>query len=71
MHVEEVEKNTRYEAYKTRMLTEKDFRIRRYVVIVDMHREDFSCICGKFEKDGVVCSHILRLLTHLNLPVLP
>ncbi|XP_073367383.1 protein FAR1-RELATED SEQUENCE 5-like [Aegilops tauschii subsp. strangulata] len=65
LHVEEVEKNTRYEVYK------KDFRIRRYVVIVDMHREDFACICGKFEKDGVVCSHILRVLTHLNLPVLP
>ncbi|XP_048538039.1 protein FAR1-RELATED SEQUENCE 5-like [Triticum urartu] len=67
----ELQAAEKYEVYKTRMLAEKDFRIRRYVVIVDMHREDFACICGKFEKDGVVCSHILRVLTHLNLPVLP
>lgn len=36
LHVEEIEKNTRFEVYKTRMLAEKDFRIRRYVVLVDM-----------------------------------
>ncbi|XP_048551882.1 protein FAR1-RELATED SEQUENCE 5-like [Triticum urartu] len=67
----ELQAAEKYEVYKTWMLTEKDFRIQRYVVIVDMHREDFACICGKFEKDGVVCSHILRVLTHLNLLVLP
>ncbi|XP_044961146.1 protein FAR1-RELATED SEQUENCE 5-like isoform X2 [Hordeum vulgare subsp. vulgare] len=71
LHVEEVEKNSRFEVYKTRMLADKDFRIRRYVVIVDIHQEDFTCICAKFEKDGLVWSHILRVLMHLNLSVLP
>jgi hypothetical protein len=25
-------------------------------------REEFSCICGKFNKDGTLCSHILKVL---------
>lgn len=71
MHVEEVERNVSYEVYKTPMLAEKDFRTRRFVVIVDMQQQDFSCICGKFQKDGIVCSHVLRVLSHLNMSTLP
>lgn len=71
LNVEEVEKGTRFEVFKSRMLAENDFRVRRYIVVVNMQTEDFACICGKFEKDGLVCSHILKVLVHLNLPVLP
>ena len=48
LHVEEVERNVKYEVYKTPMLAEKDFRTRRFVVIVNLQQQLFSCICGKF-----------------------
>ncbi|XP_037467469.1 protein FAR1-RELATED SEQUENCE 7-like [Triticum dicoccoides] len=63
--------NVKYEVYKTPMLAEKDFRTRRFVVIVNLQQQLFSCICGKFQKDGIVCCHVLRVLSHLNMSVLP
>jgi hypothetical protein len=71
LHVDEIIKNERYEVYKTRMLAEKDFRSRRFVVLVNLPTEDFSCICCKFQKDGILCSHILRVLVNLNISELP
>uniref|UniRef100_A0ACD5VH04 Uncharacterized protein n=1 Tax=Avena sativa TaxID=4498 RepID=A0ACD5VH04_AVESA len=67
LHVDEVVKNERYEVYKTRMLAEKEFRPRRFIVLVNLLEEYFSCICCKFHKDGIVCSHILRVLVNLNI----
>ncbi|XP_044459276.1 protein FAR1-RELATED SEQUENCE 5 isoform X1 [Triticum aestivum] len=71
LHVEEVVRNVRYEVYKTEMLAAKDFRQRRFVVDVNIQNQEFSCICGKFLKDGIVCSHVLRVLSHLNMSKLP
>ena len=71
LHVEEVVRNVRYEVYKTEMLAAKDFRQRRFVVDVNIQNQEFSCICGKFLKDGIVCSHVLRVLSHLNMSRLP
>jgi hypothetical protein len=71
LHVEEVEKFVRYEVYKTPMLQQQDFRSRRYLVSVNIASQDFACICCKFDKDGMVCAHILRVLVHLNISELP
>jgi hypothetical protein len=71
LHVDEIIKNERYEVYKARMLAEKEFRSRRFVVLVNLPIEDFSCICCKFQKDGILCSHILRVLVNLNISELP
>ena len=38
---------------------------------MNMQQQEFSCICGKFQKDGIVCCHVLRVLSHLNMSVLP
>jgi hypothetical protein len=37
---------------------------RKYIVLTDLTygREDYSCICGKFNKDGILCSRILKIL---------
>ena len=69
--VDEIERNVTYAVYKTPMLQLQDFRPRRYIVSVNMKAQEFCCICCKFEKDGIVCGHILRVLTHLNLTELP
>ena len=71
LHLDEIDKGVRYEIYKTQMLQLREFRPRKYVVCVDMEKEDFVCICSKFEKDGIVCAHILRVLVHLNIAELP
>jgi hypothetical protein len=71
LHVQEVQKFVRYEVYKTPMLQLQDFRSRKYLVSVNLQAEEFACICCKFEKDGIICAHILRVLIHLNLSELP
>uniref|UniRef100_A0A452ZAA3 Protein FAR1-RELATED SEQUENCE n=1 Tax=Aegilops tauschii subsp. strangulata TaxID=200361 RepID=A0A452ZAA3_AEGTS len=53
------------------MLSVKDFRTHRYLVLENLRQEDFACICGKFQKDGILCAHILRVPVHLNKSVLP
>jgi hypothetical protein len=34
-------------------------------------REDYSCICGKFNKDGILCSHILKILVETEVSKIP
>uniref|UniRef100_A0ACD5U8H2 Uncharacterized protein n=1 Tax=Avena sativa TaxID=4498 RepID=A0ACD5U8H2_AVESA len=71
LHVNEFEQFVRYDVYKTAMLEMQEIRLRRYLVCVNLQTQDFSCICCKFEKDGIVCAHILRVLVHLNMSELP
>lgn len=71
VHVEEIEKDVRYEVRKSSMLAELDFRERKFLVLVDWANEDISCICARFLKDGILCCHALKVLQHLNVSVLP
>lgn len=34
-------------------------------------REEFSCICGKFNKDGILCAHILKVILEEEINQLP
>ncbi|XP_044363080.1 protein FAR1-RELATED SEQUENCE 4-like [Triticum aestivum] len=36
-----------------------------------LRKEDYSCICCKFEKDGILCSHILKVMLHLEVDKIP
>ncbi|KQJ97070.1 hypothetical protein BRADI_3g28642v3 [Brachypodium distachyon] len=71
LHVLEVEKNLKYDVYKSKILADKDFRQRKFVVMVDWLNEDISCICQKFLKDGIVFCHVLKVLDFLNISELP
>uniref|UniRef100_K4A1D1 Uncharacterized protein n=1 Tax=Setaria italica TaxID=4555 RepID=K4A1D1_SETIT len=44
-------------------------RIRKYIVLTDLTegREQFSWICGKFNKDGIFCTHILKVIVEEEL----
>ena len=35
--------------------------------MVDIDSETFTCICGKFEKDGILCCHALKVIQALNI----
>jgi hypothetical protein len=71
LHVQEVETNKKYEVYKSGLAATRDYRTRKYLVIVDLSSEDFTCICSKFNKDGILCSHVLKVLIHLNFVQIP
>jgi hypothetical protein len=49
----------------------KEHRQRTYVVQVQMTTEEYNCICCKFEKDGLLCSHILKVMLHQNVDKIP
>ncbi|PNT76230.1 hypothetical protein BRADI_1g46084v3 [Brachypodium distachyon] len=66
-NVDVTEANRKYSVYKTEKQSRKDFRLRRYVVSVNLPASDYSCICCKFQKDGLLCAHVLRVLVHLNI----
>ena len=40
------------------------YRFRRYTVNTDLTEgeEEFTCICAKFSKDGILCSYILKIV---------
>ncbi|KAL6646741.1 hypothetical protein ACP70R_015435 [Stipagrostis hirtigluma subsp. patula] len=49
----------------------KEHRPREYTVLCSNSMTDFSCICGKFQKDGILCAHILKIIIEENLPEIP
>ncbi|XP_062219448.1 protein FAR1-RELATED SEQUENCE 5-like isoform X2 [Phragmites australis] len=67
----EKEEGKIYEVYQKPNHPQKEYRPRKYVVITDLKNEDFSCICGKFQKDGILCSHILKVIVEEDISRIP
>ena len=46
---------------------------RKYVVLTDLTKgkEEFTCICAKFSKDGILCSHILKVIVEEEVDEIP
>jgi hypothetical protein len=69
----ETEKGRCYEVwYKSNQIQERH-RIRKYIVLTDLTegREEFSCICAKFNKDGTFCTHILKVIVEEEVKEIP
>jgi hypothetical protein len=45
----------------------KEHRQRNYVVHVYLPKEEYCCVCCKFEKYGMLWSHILKVMIHINI----
>ena len=58
--------------YKSNQIKERQV-IRKYIVMTDLteHKEEFSCICGKFNKDGIFCTHILKVIVEEEIRKIP
>ncbi|RCV32830.1 hypothetical protein SETIT_7G034000v2 [Setaria italica] len=56
-----------------RMLDYEDSEFLHYTfsVEVDMKNKTFNCICLKFERDGILCCHVLRLFTQFGINEIP
>ncbi|KAE8800744.1 hypothetical protein D1007_23747 [Hordeum vulgare] len=69
--IREEEKMKLYTVYQAKNYHKKEHTARLYLVQVDTGREEYSCICCKFEKDGNLCSHILKVILHLEINEIP
>lgn len=68
---EEVEKDRVYMVYKYAEHTKHEVRLRKYLVLVDGSQENYVCICARFQKDGILCVHVLRTLIQMNKHTIP
>ena len=71
LHVFEQEKDKYYIVTQAENYPVKERRERFYLVQVGLKEEEYSCICCTFQKDGLLCSHILRVMIHLNIEKMP
>ena len=66
-HMVEVERNKQYEVFKSPTQALFEYNPRTFIVMVDRDSETFTCICGKFKKDGILCCHALKVMQALNI----
>lgn len=71
LQADEVQKNKPYNMYTSQNHPHKEFRNRTYIVLMNQETEDFSCICGKFQKDGMLCCHILKEMMRNDITKIP
>nr|BAC10390.1 far-red impaired response-like protein [Oryza sativa Japonica Group]BAD31841.1 far-red impaired response-like protein [Oryza sativa Japonica Group] len=71
LEVAAIQQGKAYEVYAAPNLKQQEFRSRRYVVMTDLPQENFVCICAKFSKDGVLCSHVLKVMLYLKMSKIP
>ena len=69
----EIEEGKQFEVWQRSNQVYKAQRIRRYIVLTNLTQgnEDFSCICAKFSKDGILCSHILKIMIEKEISAIP
>ncbi|XP_034604200.1 protein FAR1-RELATED SEQUENCE 5 isoform X2 [Setaria viridis] len=70
-NVFEIESGRVYAVKKTLDYEEAEFPGDSFSVEVDLGNNMFNCICSKFERDGMLCCHVLRLLTQFGVNVIP
>jgi hypothetical protein len=60
----ELEEGKMFEVWPKSNQIYKPLKIRKYIIMTDLTpgREEFSCICGKFNKDGILCAHTLKVI---------
>uniref|UniRef100_A0A8R7PHG9 Protein FAR1-RELATED SEQUENCE n=1 Tax=Triticum urartu TaxID=4572 RepID=A0A8R7PHG9_TRIUA len=67
----EIEKDKVYDLEKHIRYEKPEFTREMFRVHVDLSTGSFKCFCGKFERDGIVCCHILRLFTQFDITHIP
>jgi hypothetical protein len=67
LQVKEEKQGTQYLVWQAKNYPIKEYKQRIYVVQVEPTKEEYTCICYKFQKDGLLCSHILKVMLHQNI----
>ncbi|XP_051211509.1 protein FAR1-RELATED SEQUENCE 5-like [Lolium perenne] len=71
LQIREDEKGKIYWVFQAKNYPIKEHRHRDYLVQVNLQNQDYSCICCKFDKDGLLCSHILKVMLQLQIDKIP
>jgi hypothetical protein len=71
LHLRQQEEYKVYVVFQASNYVIKEHRQRNYIVQVNLEQEEYSCVCCKFEKDGILCSHILKVMLHLQVEQIP
>ena len=69
----EIQEDKVFQVWQRSNQVQKLERIRKYTVLTDLREgvEEMSCICAKFNKDGVLCSHILNVMIEKEISRIP
>jgi hypothetical protein len=71
LQLREESKGKIYWVFQAKNYPIKEHRQRDYLVQVNEQTEEYSCICCKFQKDGLLCSYILKIMLHLQVEKIP
>ncbi|CAM0877137.1 unnamed protein product [Alopecurus aequalis] len=71
LQINEKTRGETYLVFQAKNYPIKEHKNKEYVVHVDLAKEEYSCICCKFDKDGLLCSHILKVMLHLDIAEIP
>jgi hypothetical protein len=44
---------------------------RNYLVTAIKEEESYSCECSKFDRDGIICCHIMRVMVKIGVKLIP
>lgn len=67
----EVKPRLEYMARHIKIQSREKWCKNEFVVHVSESAHEFKCVCGMLEHYGMVCSHALNVMIHLNLQELP
>jgi len=70
-NVFEKEKDRLYTVQRVVDYEDAEFPNDSFTIEVDMKIKTFNCICSKFERDGILCCHVLRLFTQFGINEIP
>ena len=70
-NVFEMDKGRIYTVKKTLDYEEAEFLSDSFPIEVDMKTNMLNCVCSKFERDGILCCHVLRLFTQFGINEIP
>ena len=60
-----------YEVKRKTEYKDPEFHKDLFTVEVADNKKEFSCTCGKLDRDGIHCCHVLKIAERLDLLVLP
>ncbi|XP_066360845.1 protein FAR1-RELATED SEQUENCE 5-like [Miscanthus floridulus] len=73
LNYRETEDGKTFEVWQKSNQIQEVHRFRRYTVNTELTQgeEEFTCICAKFSKDGILCSHILKIVIEKEISTIP
>jgi hypothetical protein len=71
LNVREHKRDEVFVVFQAKNCAIKEHRHRNFIVLVNLKNEEYSCVCCKFEKDGILCCHILKVMLHLEVENIP